>query len=630
MTFPLYIEVDEIYNLACPASPVHYKHDPVQTTKTSVHGAINLLGLAKRLGARIFQASTSEVYGDPVVHPQTEDYWGNVNPIGDRSCYDEGKRCAETLFFDYFRQHRLDIKVARIFNTYGPHMHPNDGRVVSNFIMQALRGEDITVYGEGNQTRSFCYVDDLIEAFVRFMATEPGVTGPMNLGNPGEFTILQLAEEVLRQTGSRSKIVFKPLPNDDPRQRKPDIGLAKSTLGWEPKVELRQGLEKTIRYFLHLPKRDRVGPDCPATSMRPSSPKEYGTGTESISPSFARSDAGGYQVSMNHRELALTSMVASPSDRNVAEGRRVLLAEAEALAAAAEALGEDFDRAVELLAETKGRIIATGMGKSGIMGRKIAATFASTGAPALFVHPAEASHGDLGMIGRQDIVLAISNSGETQELGDVLYYARRHALPIVAITRNRESRLAHAATVVLCLPAVDEACPLNLAPMTSTTVTVALGDALAAALMRRRGFGPGNFRDFHPGGKLGSLLLTVGEVMHRDDAVPLVPTGTSVRDAVVVMTGKRLGCVGIVDAAGRLVGIFTDGDLRRTLGDGLLERRIEAVMSVEPKTIAPDVLLADAATLMESKAIPSVFVIDQRRAAIGIVHLHDLLRSRLI
>ena len=252
VTFPLYVEVDEIWNLACPASPIHYSHDPVQTTKTSVHGAINMLGLAKRLGCRIFQASTSEVYGDPSVHPQREDYWGNVNPIGPRSCYDEGKRCAETLFFDYWRQHKLDIKVARIFNTYGPRMHPNDGRVVSNFIVQALRGEDITIYGEGQQTRSFCYVDDLIDGFLALMATEEGFTGPVNLGNPGEFTIRQLAETVIRLTGAGSKLVFKPLPQDDPMQRQPDIKLARSALGWEPKVALEDGLVRTISYFEEL------------------------------------------------------------------------------------------------------------------------------------------------------------------------------------------------------------------------------------------------------------------------------------------------------------------------------------------------------------------------------------------
>ena len=249
VTFPLYIEADEIFNLACPASPIHYQHDPVQTTKTSVHGAINMLGLAKRLRCRIFQASTSEVYGDPSVHPQTEGYWGNVNPIGIRSCYDEGKRCAETLFFDYHRQHGLDIKVARIFNTYGPRMHPNDGRVVSNFIVQALRGQPITIYGEGQQTRSFCYVDDLIEGFLRLMATEPGFTGPVNLGNPGEFTIRQLAEQVIELTGSASKLEFHPLPSDDPAQRKPDIGIAQEKLGWQPQVALREGLQQTIAYF---------------------------------------------------------------------------------------------------------------------------------------------------------------------------------------------------------------------------------------------------------------------------------------------------------------------------------------------------------------------------------------------
>jgi UDP-glucuronate decarboxylase len=249
VTFPLYVEVDEIYNLACPASPVHYQNDPVSTTKTSVHGAINLLGLAKRVGARIFQASTSEVYGDPHVHPQKEDYWGHVNPVGVRSCYDEGKRCAETLFFDYWRQCQLSIKVVRIFNTYGPRMHPNDGRVVSNFIMQALLGQPITIYGEGDQTRAFCYVDDLIEGFVRFMGTPDEVTGPMNLGNPGEFTIAELADLVLDITGSKSQLKKEPLPSDDPTQRCPDIGFAKKTLGWEPKVPLREGLTKTIEYF---------------------------------------------------------------------------------------------------------------------------------------------------------------------------------------------------------------------------------------------------------------------------------------------------------------------------------------------------------------------------------------------
>jgi UDP-glucuronate decarboxylase len=249
VTFPLYVEVDQIYNLACPASPVHYQFDPVQTTKTSVHGAINMLGLAKRTRATIFQASTSEVYGDPSVHPQVESYWGNVNPIGPRSCYDEGKRCAETLFFDYHRQHSLRIKVARIFNTYGPHMHPNDGRVVSNFIVQALEGRDITIFGDGHQTRSFCYVDDLIEGFVRLMATPDQITGPMNLGNPVEFTMRELAELVIDITGSKSKLVFEPLPADDPKQRKPDITFARQEIGWEPKVPLRAGLEKTVRYF---------------------------------------------------------------------------------------------------------------------------------------------------------------------------------------------------------------------------------------------------------------------------------------------------------------------------------------------------------------------------------------------
>jgi UDP-glucuronate decarboxylase len=249
VTFPLYVEVDQIYNLACPASPVHYQHDPVQTTKTSVHGAINMLGLAKRVRATIFQASTSEVYGDPQVHPQTEDYWGHVNPIGLRSCYDEGKRCAETLFFDYHRQHKLKIKVGRIFNTYGPRMHPNDGRVVSNFIVQALKGRDITIYGKGTQTRSFCYVSDLIEGFVRLMATGPDVTGPINLGNPVEFTMIELAELVLKLTGSSSKLIFEPLPSDDPKQRQPDISKAKQALGWEPKVKLEDGLKETIAYF---------------------------------------------------------------------------------------------------------------------------------------------------------------------------------------------------------------------------------------------------------------------------------------------------------------------------------------------------------------------------------------------
>ena len=249
VTIPLYVEVDEIYNLACPASPIHYQYDPVQTTKTSVHGAINMLGLAKRTKAKIFHASTSEVYGDPTVHPQTEDYWGHVNPIGLRSCYDEGKRCAETLFFDYRRQYQLRIKVARIFNTYGPRMHPNDGRVVSNFIDQALKGAPITVYGDGKQTRSFCYVDDLIEAFVRLMATPDDFTGPINLGNPEEFTILELARRVIANTGSRSEIVFKPLPSDDPMQRQPDISLARQMLQWEPAVALNEGLRRTISYF---------------------------------------------------------------------------------------------------------------------------------------------------------------------------------------------------------------------------------------------------------------------------------------------------------------------------------------------------------------------------------------------
>lgn len=264
VTFPLYLEVDQIYNLACPASPVHYQHDPVQTTKTSVHGAINMLGLAKRVGARIFQASTSEVYGDPSVHPQTEDYWGNVNPIGIRSCYDEGKRCAETLFFDYHRQHKLDIRVVRIFNTYGPRMHPNDGRVVSNFIVQALKGQDITIYGDGSQTRSFCYVDDLVDGFIRFMElSDTGdnglcFPGPINLGNPGEFTIKQLAEKVIELTGSSSKLIYQPLPSDDPLQRQPDISMAKKYLeGWEPKVQLNEGLSKTIEYFDNLLSKEK-------------------------------------------------------------------------------------------------------------------------------------------------------------------------------------------------------------------------------------------------------------------------------------------------------------------------------------------------------------------------------------
>ena len=249
ITFPLYVEVDEIYNLACPASPIHYQFDPVQTTKTSVMGAINMLGLAKRLKIRILQASTSEVYGDPTVHPQKEDYWGNVNPIGPRACYDEGKRCAETLFFDYHRQHNLDIKVVRIFNTYGPRMLPNDGRVVSNFIVQALKGEDITVYGDGSQTRSFCYIDDMVDGIIKMMNSPKGFTGPVNLGNPSEFSILELAEMILKLTKSKSKIVFKPLPQDDPKQRQPDITLAKSRLNWEPKVPLQEGLIKTIEYF---------------------------------------------------------------------------------------------------------------------------------------------------------------------------------------------------------------------------------------------------------------------------------------------------------------------------------------------------------------------------------------------
>lgn len=249
VTFPLYVEVDHIYNLACPASPVHYQHDPVQTTKTNVHGSINMLGLAKRVKARILQASTSEVYGDPEIHPQVEDYWGRVNPIGIRSCYDEGKRCAETLFFDYHRQHHLEIKVMRIFNTYGPRMHPNDGRVVSNFIVQALKGDDLTIFGDGQQSRSFCYVDDLIDGMFRLMNSPANVTGPVNIGNPNEFTMLELAEQILRLTGSRSRLIHKPLPQDDPRQRQPDISLAQSALGWEPKVCLEDGLKETIAYF---------------------------------------------------------------------------------------------------------------------------------------------------------------------------------------------------------------------------------------------------------------------------------------------------------------------------------------------------------------------------------------------
>ena len=252
VTFPLYVEIDEIYNLACPASPIHYQFDPVQTTKTSVHGAINMLGLAKRVKAKILQASTSEVYGDPEIHPQPESYWGRVNPVGIRSCYDEGKRCAETLFFDYWRQHKLRIKVARIFNTYGPRMHPNDGRVVSNLIVQALKGDEITLYGDGSQTRSFCYVDDLIEAMIRLMNTPDEVTGPINIGNPKEFSIAELANMVLKLTGSKSAIILKPLPSDDPRQRQPDIAMAKSILKWEPSIQLEAGLNKTIEYFQSL------------------------------------------------------------------------------------------------------------------------------------------------------------------------------------------------------------------------------------------------------------------------------------------------------------------------------------------------------------------------------------------
>ena len=260
VTFPLYVEADQIYNLACPASPIHYQHDPVQTTKTSVHGAINMLGLAKRLRAKILQASTSEIYGDPNVHPQTEDYWGHVNPVGPRSCYDEGKRCAETLFFDYWRQHRLRIKVARIFNTYGPRMHPNDGRVVSNFIVQALLGRDITVFGDGLQTRAFCYVDDLIDGLVRLMNSPDDVTGPINIGNPKEFTILELASLVIELTGSRSRIVHRPRPQDDPRQRRPDISKADDLLGWAPQIPLREGLIKTIAYFEDLLKDEAIRP----------------------------------------------------------------------------------------------------------------------------------------------------------------------------------------------------------------------------------------------------------------------------------------------------------------------------------------------------------------------------------
>jgi UDP-glucuronate decarboxylase len=257
-TLPLFVEVDEIYNLACPASPVHYQYDPVQTTKTNVHGVINMLGLAKRLKAKIMQASTSEVYGNPKIHPQTESYWGNVNPIGIRSCYDEGKRCAETLFFDYYSQHNLNIKVARIFNTYGPNMHPNDGRVVSNFIMQAVRDDPITIYGEGSQTRSFCYVDDMIDAFCLLMNTKDDFIGPVNIGNPVEFTIKELASEIIELIGSRSELIYKPLPEDDPTQRQPDISLAKIVLSWEPKIQLKKGLEKTIPYFEDFLSRDII------------------------------------------------------------------------------------------------------------------------------------------------------------------------------------------------------------------------------------------------------------------------------------------------------------------------------------------------------------------------------------
>ena len=263
ITIPLFIEVDQIYNLACPASPIHYQFDPVQTTKTSVHGAINMLGLAKRVKARILQASTSEVYGDPKIHPQQEFYWGNVNPIGIRSCYDEGKRCAETLFFDYHRQHQIDIKIARIFNTYGPRMHPNDGRVVSNFIIQALQNQDITIYGDGSQTRSFCYVDELVDGLIRLMESKDGVTGPINLGNPKEFSIKELAQTVVAMTGSNSKLIYKPLPQDDPTQRQPDITLAQKELKWDPTIQLKEGLEKTIRYFEKLLKNNQTILDSP-------------------------------------------------------------------------------------------------------------------------------------------------------------------------------------------------------------------------------------------------------------------------------------------------------------------------------------------------------------------------------
>jgi UDP-glucuronate decarboxylase len=270
VTFPLYIEVDQIYNMACPASPIHYQRDPVQTTKTSVHGAINMLGLAKRVRAKILQASTSEIYGDPSVHPQIEEYWGNVNPIGPRSCYDEGKRCAETLFFDYQRQHNLRIKVARIFNTYGPRMHPNDGRVVSNFIVQALLGRDITVYGDGSQTRSFCYVDDLIEGLVRLMGSADSITGPINIGNPTEFTIVELASQVIELIGSRSRIVHRPLPQDDPRQRRPDISKAHETLGWSPRTPLNEGLKRTIAYFDALLQNQSIRSQLASSALGPS------------------------------------------------------------------------------------------------------------------------------------------------------------------------------------------------------------------------------------------------------------------------------------------------------------------------------------------------------------------------
>jgi UDP-glucuronate decarboxylase len=291
VTFPLYVEVDQVYNLACPASPVHYQHDPVQTTKTSVNGAINMLGLAKRLRARILQASTSEVYGDPAVHPQAESYWGHVNPVGVRSCYDEGKRCAETLFFDYHRQHRVDIRVARIFNTYGPRMHPKDGRVVSNFIVQALRGEPITVYGEGLQTRSFCFVDDLVDGLQRFMDAEPGLPGPVNIGNPMEFTVRELATMVIRLTGSSSKLSFAPLPSDDPLQRKPDISLANRVLGWQPRVQLEEGLHRTIAYFDTLLSSEQAGAQGACGARSPRTPRGQRNG-QSPRPQAAGASPG--------------------------------------------------------------------------------------------------------------------------------------------------------------------------------------------------------------------------------------------------------------------------------------------------------------------------------------------------